>query len=345
MTYNNYLFNFSASYSGGGLKRLNAFSDYFDKNGGTNFIVNTKLIGIENIYKNNIYYFISENKFERFLNFSWKLKKVLMKLPNIFFYYSYGIPITKPIGQLNWLHISNVLPFNFTNLNIPFKRQIELLILRLQFNFNMNIPNFLSVESLSSINYFNTNLQNEIIVSVNGSDDEIDYFTNKLQYSEASTIEYAVTVGTYFYKCIDDVYKIYKKLFKNNNNLYLYIIGPTNLIPQFILKDKYVIAKGILSQQEVCNLLINSNYYITCTLIENSYNAAAEGIFLSKESYISKIGPHIELLKDINYDTINNFETRLPLLKVYHSNLNLSNLKSWNYIINDILNIINNAKK
>jgi hypothetical protein len=117
------------------------------------------------------------------------------------------------------------------------------------------------------------------------------------------------------------------------------------MIPKKILQDKFVIVKGILNQQDVCNLLIHSNYYITCTLIENSYNAASEGVFLSKESYISKIGPHIELLKDINYETINNFETRLPLLKVSQINLNVSNLKSWNYIINDMLNILNNAKK
>ena len=37
------LFNFSRSYSGGGLKRLLAFSKYFNENRGANFIVNTKV--------------------------------------------------------------------------------------------------------------------------------------------------------------------------------------------------------------------------------------------------------------------------------------------------------------
>ena len=37
--YQNFLFNFSSSYSGGGLKRLLAFSEWFNKNGGANFIV------------------------------------------------------------------------------------------------------------------------------------------------------------------------------------------------------------------------------------------------------------------------------------------------------------------
>ena len=38
-----YIFNFSRSYSGGGLKRLLAFSKYFNENGGSNFIVNSKV--------------------------------------------------------------------------------------------------------------------------------------------------------------------------------------------------------------------------------------------------------------------------------------------------------------
>lgn len=346
MILNNYLFNFSASHSGGGYKRLNAFSNYFDKNGGANFIVNTKLTGIEDIYKNNKYFFISENKLERFFNFSFKFKKVIDNFPELLFYYSYGIPINKKIGKLNWFHISNVLPFQFKNLYIPFKRQIELLILRIQIQKSINIPNFISVESLNSFKYFNNNnIKEKLIISVNGSDDEIAHYRCGVKKNDIQNYEYAITVGTYFYKCIDDVYKVYKKLSETKKNLYLIIVGSKNMIPKDILQDKFVIVKGILNQQDVCNLLIHSNYYITCSLIENSYNAASEGVFLSKESYISKIGPHIELLKDINYDTITNFETRLPLLKVSQSNLNVSNLKSWNSIINDMLNILNNAKK
>ena len=41
---NNYLFNFSVSWTGGGLKRLYAYSEWFDKKGGTNYIPTVQIL-------------------------------------------------------------------------------------------------------------------------------------------------------------------------------------------------------------------------------------------------------------------------------------------------------------
>ena len=43
--FEHFLFNFSSSASGGGLKRLLAYSDWFNNNGGAQFIVHSNLRG------------------------------------------------------------------------------------------------------------------------------------------------------------------------------------------------------------------------------------------------------------------------------------------------------------
>ena len=44
-TYQNFIFNFWSSYSGGGLNRLLALAEWFNERGGANFIVQENLNG------------------------------------------------------------------------------------------------------------------------------------------------------------------------------------------------------------------------------------------------------------------------------------------------------------
>ena len=62
------LFNFSSSYTGGGLKRLISFSEWFDSHGGAVFIVHEKSKLHLLKYKNNTYFYINLSKFKKALN-------------------------------------------------------------------------------------------------------------------------------------------------------------------------------------------------------------------------------------------------------------------------------------
>ena len=65
---NSFLFNFSSSYSGGGLKRLLAYLKWFDDNGGGYFIINHKAKSLLPNSKHNVCYYISPSKVKKALN-------------------------------------------------------------------------------------------------------------------------------------------------------------------------------------------------------------------------------------------------------------------------------------
>jgi hypothetical protein len=83
--------------------------------------------------------------------------------------------------------------------------------------------------------------------------------------------------------------------------------------------------------------LRKTRFYISTTRVENSYNAAAEGIFFADESYISDIGPHRELLLNAQFDTVSVPGIRQPLLHVHRHRLTGANLKSWETVVGDMI--------
>lgn len=339
--YTSHLFNFSSSYFGGALKRILAYLKWFNERGGATFILNYQLQGIENTFPKNRYYFLKKNSISKVFNYSKKFNQYISEIENIDFYYSYGIPIPYKIGKVNWLHIANVLPFVNARKYVSFKRSIEMNLLGSLLKNSMKHATIISAESKSSLELLKQHHNKQYVISVNGSDDEIDAY--KIESSHQKTSEnIAVAVGTCRYKCIDDAYKIYLHLRKNNSHLKLIIAGIEKDVPSYIRKDSQVSLCGVLTQQEICTLLHKAKYYITTTLIENSYNAAAEGIFFSQESFISNIGPHRELLQNSHYQMLNHFKTRIPSLHVNRKNVDLTLLKSWDVVIREMLqNMIN----
>jgi len=123
--------------------------------------------------------------------------------------------------------------------------------------------------------------QAQLVVSVNGSDEEIT------SQSDSRLENIAVAVGTcQYYKCIDDVYKIYLHLHQSDPSLRLVIAGIAKDVPNYIQKDERVILRGVLTQLQVCELLKHAKYYLTATSIENSYNAASEGVFFLLKNHM-----------------------------------------------------------
>lgn len=340
-----FLFNFSASYSGGGLKRLMAYSRWFNEHGGASFLVNYRLDGIDKQFPLNQYFFMQQSSFSRAINYSSQLNKLITGFGAIDLYYSYGIPLPGKVSRLNWFHLSNVLPLTKERLHLPLKRHIEMQLLGFLINRCLKYADVISAESDTSIGLFDKRFSQKLLVSVNGSDDEISVCKNKQTDGVNRDIEnIATTVGTYYYKCIDDVYKIYSHLLKSNPGLQLIIVGDREYIPSYVLEDKRVVAKGVLPQSAVCDLLKCSKYHITSTVIENSYNAASEGAFLAEESFISDIGPHRELLHGVNFARFADLGTRVPYLHVKSNNLDWRNLKSWDQVVVEMVNLVNNKK-
>lgn len=340
-SYQTFLFNFSASYTGGGLKRFMAYSNWFNEHGGASFIVNYRLDGVDKQFPVNKYFFLRQSRFSRAINYSSQLNNLIADAGPIDLYYSYGIPLPRKVGRVDWFHLNNVLPLTKEIVPMPLKRRLEMRLLGFLINRCLKYPDVISAESDTSIGLFDKSLSDKLFVSVNGSDDEISAYENGTGDGINGDVEdIAVAVGTYYYKCIDDVYKVYYHLLKSNPNLRLIIIGVREYIPAYVLKEPCVVAKGVLSQPDVCDLLRRSKYYITSTVIENSYNAAAEGAFLARESFLSDIGPHRELLKGVKFERLDNLGTRVASIHAKSADLDLRNLKSWDQVISEMVNLV-----
>ena len=79
--------------------------------------------------------------------------------------------------------------------------------------------------------------------------------------------------------------------------------------------------------------------------INVGYNAAAEGLFLSSESFISNIEPHIELIKHFNYNILDLNTINCNILHVNKKDIQINNLKNWDTIINELILVIDKIYK
>jgi hypothetical protein len=122
-----------------------------------------------------------------------------------------------------------------------------------------------------------------------------------------------------------------------DSELKLVIIGNPDWVPAALSRKQNVAVRGLQPRPAVIECLRNSRIYISTTRIENSYNAAAEGIFLAEESYISDIGPHRELLLRMPFEEVSVPGLRSKLLHVRRKDLTGANLKSWETVVVDMM--------
>ena len=333
--YKNYLFNFSSSYTGGGLKRLIAYIEWFNKKGGAHFIVNEKLRGKLDDFSRNTYHYISITHFQKLINTQKYVDVVIKEMDRCEFYYSYNIPIKTNLAQIKWFHLSNVLPFiSMSKFNIPYRRRIELWWLGIIVRQGFRYSDFISAESRFSLQLLNQESNKKLLVSPNGADQEISLISSFSSNNIVKNI--AVVIGTYHHKNLIDSYKIYRYLKVNNNDLKLVIIGDIDTVPLSIKNDPQVELKGVIDHDKTMNVLYNARVYINTSKIENSWNAASEGVFLANESFISKIPPHCELLQDSKIKFLNHLGTFHPIMHISQDNLNTHKLETWDEIITNM---------
>ena len=235
--------------------------------------------------------------------------------------------------------MSNVLPLNSKDMGLSlFDKYIKFGVLGWKIANNYKNADIISAESYSSLSLIKNQDVEKLFLSVNGSDDEITFLKNKFEMEKNNI---AVVVGTQKYKALLDSYRIFKTLKKQNKLLKLFLIGNKSGIPTQLMNNKDVVSTGVIQQGEVIEFLKKTKYYISTTLIENSFNAASEGIVFADESYISDIAPHRELLENEVFEQVSIPHACNSVLRVKREDITGKNLKSWDSIISELIEKVN----
>ena len=342
-----WLFNFSSSTVGGGLIRILETIKWFDSNNGSYFIVNYRIKDLVSKYnKNNKYFFVSDNKFKRLLSDGYYIPRIIdeIGIPDV--YFSYGIPVFKEIGRINWFHISNALTLKTDKISLPLKTLIQMMILKKRIIKSIRYTDIATGESEFSINLLKQeagkrNFKCHYDVLPNGYNNKsINEIVNK---KRELLLKYAVSIGTYKYKKIEVALELFHHIKEANNLKKFIIVGSASNIPRSVINDKFVEIVPSMSRENLLNLLYNAEYYISTSQIENSSNAVLEALLLSKNIILSNIPSHNEMLRNFKTKTItlNNIE--------FHTLKNIYNNKieaiSWVEVFKKMFDIINNFKQ
>ena len=331
---NRYLFNFAVSYSGGGHKRLYEYAKWFNGNGGAWFVVHPNCEYLAKEFPNNRFFIASQTKFQRVFNDCGYLKDLEPEIGQPDLYYSYGIPIYARFGKINWFHLSNVLPLAMQNVPISLFDRLKLGYLGRRIRRNLCNADVLSAESEYSLGVIGREHGDKLFLSVNGGDDELAHIaSNKFIAKE----NFATLVGTYKYKAVDHALLVFEMLKEETPGLRLRVIGNDETLPAALRGREDILIMGLLKRSEVIDCLRESKFYISMTYIENSYNAASEGIFLADESYISDIGPHRELLKGTKFRQMVVPGIDRMMLHVARDEISGHNLKAWNDVVSEMI--------
>ena len=342
-----WLFNFSSSTVGGGLIRTIETVKWFDHNFGAHFIVSDKIKDLVSEFnRNNKYFFVSKNKTKRLMLDGYYIDKIIGKIGKPDIYFSYGIPVFKEIGKINWFHISNALTLKTDKISLPLKTLIQMMILKKRIIKSIRFTDIATGESEFSINLLKEeagkrNFKCHYDVLSNGYNiKSIKEIVNK---KRELLLKYAVTIGTYKYKKIEVAIELFHHIKEANNLKKFIIIGSASNIPRSVINDKFVEIVPSISRENLLNLLYNAEYYISTSQIENSSNAVLEALLLSKNIILSNIPSHNEMLRNFKTKTItlNNIE--------FHTLKNIDNNEieaiSWDEVSKKMFDIINNFKQ
>ena len=328
------VFNFSVSFSGGGLTRLNGFASWFNDHGGANFLIHPACAGVKKLFPKNRYMVVDISRVQRlFCDFKY-LDMMLEKWGNPDFYYSYGIPIMSSVGRFNWLHINNILPISKKRIPLASLDLFKRVLLGPQLQRSASSVDVISVESVYSKLMLGSALAAKTLVSVNGANEQI---TELGRPQRDSSIPVAVVVGTWRYKAIADSIQVFDYLRLKEPNLRLRIFGPSKTVPRKVFRRPEILVEGVNSRDNILNVMKTARYYISTTLLENSYLAASEGMFMAENSIVSDIGPHRELLDGEAYKTVSIPKVKTRLLVTRRDQLTGRNLCTWDDVIKSML--------
>jgi hypothetical protein len=334
LIHNKFLFNFAASYSTGGYKRLEEYARWFNLNGGAWFVIHPRCADLVTEFPNIKFFVAKQSRIERLYNDCGYLNAIAKEIGRPALYYSYGIPLYSRFGKINWFHLSNVLPLGTKAIPLSLFERVKAGYLGRKIMEGFANADVISAESECSLGVLRVDRSEKLFLSVNGSDDELACLRSQ---RVANSENIATVVGTAAYKALEDSFRVFEMLRKTSTGLKLVIVGNPGWIPGALKGKQDVVIRGLLQRSDVIDCLRKTRFYISTTCIENSYNAAAEGIFFADESYISDIGPHRELLVNMPFEEVSVPGVRRPLLHVHRDSLTGANLKSWETVVVEMI--------
>ncbi len=208
-----------------------------------------------------------------------KYLDVLTRRP--LWFYSYGIPLSRRVGENNWLHISNILPLYLDHIPTSYYLFLKMYLYKIHLRYRSNYCDIVSAESKFSLDLYSKHVcQNTPQVLLkNGIPEKliVNNESNKFGYN------YAVTVGTYNYKRLDVAYKVFELIKKEFKLIKLIIIGNVNNVHKEIRCKEDVLLIDYLSDNDYYATLAGAEIFLSTSSIENSSNAVIEGLCLSKK--------------------------------------------------------------
>jgi len=283
------LFDFSSSPVGGGLRRLEAYAEYFSQSPlKIHFFIHSATSNRDRIQQLVPTTLVHKTGISQICLNKDYLKKIDIGAKWLF---SYGIPIKRGYAEKNWLHISNVLPFFFTHATVGPTIFLKMCLLRQQFKSNYLNNDIISAESNFSIKMYIgvTGWKGDALVLRNGLHNGNPGLDPKQPY--------AIAIGTHSYKRIDRTYEVFQELKDDLGLNKLLIVGDSKRIPRAIRTAFDVEAKGFIPNTAIKSMLRSASYFISTSEVENSSNAVLEGLQHTKKAILSNIPSHQEMLK------------------------------------------------
>jgi glycosyltransferase involved in cell wall biosynthesis len=282
------IFDFSASPVGGGLKRLLAYADHFAaRQGRVLFLVHPQVE--EHIAGKAVKYEVVRRRPLARLWFDPRFVSRYGGRSHWFF--SYGIPIYGKVGDHNWLHVSNSLPFGLLGLTLDIWAFASNFLLRERFVASADNCSVVSGESAFTLDIYRktTGWRREFAVLRNG----IEPFD---RVNHATRLPQAISVGTSSYKRLDRTCAVLEQMQATRRLEKLLIVGNIESIPPSVKRRPYVECLGILPRQQVLQHMRQSQVFISTSEIENSSNAVLEALALGETVVLSDIPSHRELI-------------------------------------------------
>lgn len=282
------IFDFSSSPIGGSFRRIEAYAFFFsNSNIKTLFLLHPQVAErLNNKYQIEIE-IIKKNFLGKFFSRNLYLNKYEGKCRWLF---SYGIPITNPVGKYNWFHISNILPFSNSKISLSSFVRLKSLMLYFYILRSKSYLDIVSAESYFSINLAKKIFNEKILIHLNNGFSKDSLITN-----QKVNKKYAICVGTAKYKRIDISFNLFLTIKEEYNIKELLILGSEKEIPSFIRNSNLVKVINKVEDNEYFSLLSNSSLFISTSEIENSSVAMMEALQFSKRLILSNIPSHSEI--------------------------------------------------
>jgi len=326
------VFDFSSSPTGGAIRRIEAYASFFSNSSlNTLFFVHQEIAQrIEQFHGINVVLVGEKSTLAKALVIG-KYLSVLEEKP--YWFFSYGIPLSRPVGENNWFHISNILPLYLEKVSTGFSLYLKMYLFKLHLKFRPQNCDIVSAESEFSLDLYAKHIcsYTQQVLLKNGVTDRMISDDNCKKFGH----NYAIAVGTYNYKRLDITYKVFRSIKYEFKLMSLIIVGNEDNVQENIRCQDDVELISYLSDEDYYSALSGADIFISTSAVENSSNAVIEGLSLSKTIIISDIPSHREFLYLVK--GYNQYITGYDMLFFDKKSTSLNKFESWDLIIKKML--------